>query len=994
MEKLVASIVKGGVASLLFALAPLSGGASVPSPLPNINSVQSLQASTDSVTFEVADGVEMSFYLSSNTAVLRSVKTNLTSVTIPDAITYSGMDYAVKYFGCYSNGSYQLDFTQSPSLKSITIPSTVNYIRTWGQWGRDNSDLELHMSAMPNSNNTYVNREWTIYVPDDLLSTFEGHSIYYSAFIYAEGHTPCKMTVAVAKQGELAQQLMELTDNDWKKINELTVTGTLNSEDLEAIKRLTRLTKLDLTGTDITSLPESFKSGDTYQNYLTEVSLPASVTSIGNSAFYNCYHLRNISMPGVISFGSYAFYNTWDLESLTINEGTESLANYLFEYSNLSKGIKLPSTIKNIGYRTFEHASLPKIELNEGLTSIGNSAFYNCTKLTSIVCPSTLTTISGSAFESCTSLEKVELNEGLTTMSGYTFENCTSLTSITLPSTLTSVGGSPFKNCSNLTTVTCRSVLPPSISSSPLYGCDMTGRTLYVHAVSVDKYRATSLWNDFITIKPLTGDIATMNINQTFSIDDASTLTGKPTLNITSGGHLTVDGTATFALGAFNMTHYKNNYYFDNQTYTSLVNTAPITVAGDVNVNISFYEDRWHFFSLPYDVKVSDIEVPDGTYWVIRKYSGENRATGNGDTWLNMTNDSTLKANEGYILQCRNNSNNASSVTFKFPAASTASTAKMFPTGDVNVPLREYTSEFSHNKSWNLVGNPYLAFYDTRDLTFESPITVWNGSGYTAYSPQDDSYILTPTEAFFVQRPDNDRVVGFTAEGRQHDRTASSEAKTMRFAKSKQVERTVMNFTLAGNDYTDRARLVLNENASTGYETSCDASKFMSSDTNVPQLFLNEKGVLYAIDERPLTDGQAVMGLHVGESGTYTLSLASQLDGYDIEVTDTETGKTFNLSTADYTFYAQQETNNSRFTLCIKKSGDLTGIAKTVNSQPEIAVSQSHISVIAPIEAPITVYTADGRTVYSQQASSAELDVQPGVYVVKVGDKVSKVSVK
>ena len=67
---------------------------------------------------------------------------------------------------------------------------------------------------------------------------------------------------------------------------------------------------------------------------------------------------------------------------------------------------------------------------------------------------------------------------------------------------------------------------------------------------------------------------------------------------------------------------------------------------------------------------------------------------------------------------------------------------------------------------------------------------------------------------------------------------------------------------------------MLNDEASAGYDLSCDASKFMSMDVTVPQLYtIGADGTTYAINERPLSDGRVRLGLYLPQDGAYTLSL-------------------------------------------------------------------------------------------------------------------------
>ena len=77
---------------------------------------------------------------------------------------------------------------------------------------------------------------------------------------------------------------------------------------------------------------------------------------------------------------------------------------------------------------------------------------------------------------------------------------------------------------------------------------------------------------------------------------------------------------------------------------------------------------------------------------------------------------------------------------------------------EISIALQQYPSAHAENANWNLVGNPYNAGYDINGLGVESPITVWNGTGYTTYTPGLDEYTLKPFESFFIQTPDSTQV--------------------------------------------------------------------------------------------------------------------------------------------------------------------------------------------------------------------------------------------
>lgn len=117
-----------------------------------------------------------------------------------------------------------------------------------------------------------------------------------------------------------------------------------------------------------------------------KMSIPSSVTKIGDYAFYNCTNLTSIELPsGVTEIGDYAFYNCTNLSSLTLPSGVKEIGFSAFQGCKSLTSVTIPSGVKYISSFTFRDCeSLRFINLPSDLKYIGEEAFYGCTGLTSI----------------------------------------------------------------------------------------------------------------------------------------------------------------------------------------------------------------------------------------------------------------------------------------------------------------------------------------------------------------------------------------------------------------------------------------------------------------------------------------------------------------------------------------------------------------------------------------------------------------------------------
>lgn len=163
---------------------------------------------------------------------------------------------------------------------------------------------------------------------------------------------------------------------------------------------------------------------------ITSITIPSTVEAIGNYTFYNCKELESVKIDarvkylGSLSAGANttngAFYGCEKLKDVTLPATLETVGNNMFLGCTSLENVVLPKSVKTIEGHAFQDcASLKTLDFG-GVEEIGICAFRNC-GLTSIVLPSTVKTISMYAFQYSSNLKSVLLPESVTSVGSKAF---------------------------------------------------------------------------------------------------------------------------------------------------------------------------------------------------------------------------------------------------------------------------------------------------------------------------------------------------------------------------------------------------------------------------------------------------------------------------------------------------------------------------------------------------------------------------------------------
>lgn len=203
---------------------------------------------------------------------------------------------------------------------------------------------------------------------------------------------------------------------------------------------------------------------------ITSNGIKYKVTGIENEAFKNSY-ITSVTIPNTItSIGYCVFASCSSLTSVTIPNSVTSIEESAFEDCRFTS-ITIPNSVTKIGNKAFKNCiQLTSIVIPNSVTSIGNYAFCGCYRLASVSIPNSVTYIGYYAFCDCYDLASVTIPNSVTSIEYNTFQNCIHITSVSIPESVTSIGQFAFNNCKNLTSVTIPNTLN-YIANGAFGGC-------------------------------------------------------------------------------------------------------------------------------------------------------------------------------------------------------------------------------------------------------------------------------------------------------------------------------------------------------------------------------------------------------------------------------------------------------------------------------------------------------------------------------------------
>ena len=350
----------------------------------------------------------------------------LTSIKIPDSVTSIG-EYA---------------FANCTKLASIIIPENIK-------------DLNVNVFE----GTAYLNNPGAIYI---------GNTLYK----YNDYEGGISLTI---KDG--IEKIDQGIFSNCEYLTSIIMPDTVTEVASYAFRNCINLSSVKLSS-NINEISNYTFSGCTSLN---SIAIPENVVSILDSAFESCTSLSEITFlsdnidyidstafdntawlnnqnDGVVYIGKLLYCYKGEMPSnttITVKDGTETIADGVFDEKEELVGVVLPNSVKKIGSGAFYGCpNLSSINIPDSVEYVGNQAFQGTAWLNNqndgvVYIGKILYCYKGEMPSNTT----ITVKEGTTSIAEICFVNCTNLTSITIPKSVTYIGGGAFYMCDNLKTI-------------------------------------------------------------------------------------------------------------------------------------------------------------------------------------------------------------------------------------------------------------------------------------------------------------------------------------------------------------------------------------------------------------------------------------------------------------------------------------------------------------------------------------------------------------
>ena len=391
------------------------------------------------VTFEETSKVSL---ISSNCF---SSCSSLTGIDIPNSVTAVGSD---AFRDCIKLSSVKLpvnaSFTSLSSgvfrgcglLTNIVIPETVTTIKDFAFYNCDLSSITIPASVATFSNNN-------VFAGNNNVLTI----VINSSKCLNLSVLKCSLTPLTSVTFNAAEAILDTVCKAFPNLSTVILGPAITSIGSESFRELPKLIS---------------------------ISIPASVTSIGQNAFVNSPLLSSVTFentvekPSKLTTIDYSAFGGTAIASLTIPNSVTTIGNSSFSGCNKLVTVTFEETSKVslISSNCFSScSSLTGIDIPNSVTAVGSDAFRDCIKLSSVKLPvnASFTSLSSGVFRGCGLLTNIVIPETVTAINNFAFYNC-DLSSITIPASVITGGSELFNGNKNVKTIVINNSLFLNVS--------------------------------------------------------------------------------------------------------------------------------------------------------------------------------------------------------------------------------------------------------------------------------------------------------------------------------------------------------------------------------------------------------------------------------------------------------------------------------------------------------------------------------------------------